>query len=82
MDALLNAALPFAKQQLTNHGEFFPYGVTMSHDGQIEAIQVEVEHRDGIALKVFLPYRKKRFGGGLETGQMRAETGGRRIWSR
>ncbi|TME87273.1 MAG: hypothetical protein E6I43_03380 [Chloroflexi bacterium] len=130
MDALLNAALPFAKQQLTTHGEFFPYGVAMSREGQIaliagytgterppstevldilyeglrskaeqnrgaavvadvrlrgeepDAIQVEVEHREGVALKVFLPYRKKRFGGGLETGPMRAEGGERRIWSR
>jgi hypothetical protein len=130
MDALLNAALPFAKQQLTKRGEFFPYGVAMARDGQIglvagytgterppstevldilyeglrskaeenrgaavvadvrlrgedtDAIQVEVEHRDGIALKIFLPYRKKRFGGGLETGQMRAEGGERRIWPR
>jgi hypothetical protein len=129
MDALLSAALPFAKQQLAKHGEFFPYGVAMSLDGQIalvagdtgterppstevldilyeglrskaeenrgaavvadvrlrgeetDAIQVEVEHRDGIALKVFLPYRKKRLGG-LETGQMRAEAGERRIWPR
>jgi hypothetical protein len=130
MDALLNASLPFAKQQLAKHGEFFPYGVAMGRDGQIrmvagytgterppstevldilyeglrskadedrgaavvadvrlrgeetDAIQVEVEHREGLALKVFLPYRKKRFGGGLETGQMRAEAGERRIWSR
>jgi hypothetical protein len=129
MDALLSAALPFAKQQLAKHGEFFPYGVAMSLDGQIalvagdtgterppstevldilyeglrskaeenrgaavvadvrlrgeesDAIQVEVEHRDGIALKVFLPYRKKRLGG-VETGQMRAEAGERRIWPR
>jgi hypothetical protein len=129
MDALLSAALPFAKQQLAKHGEFFPYGVAMSLDGQIalvagdtgterppstevldilyeglrskaeenrgaavvadvrlrgeetDAIQVEVEHHDGIALKVFLPYRKKRLGG-LETGQMRAEAGERRIWPR
>jgi hypothetical protein len=72
MDALLNASLPFAKQQLTKHGEFFPYGVTMSRDGQIAPI----------AGYTGLPYRKKRFGGGLETGQMRAETGERRIWSR
>jgi hypothetical protein len=72
MDALLNAALPFAKQQLTKHGEFFPYGVAMSHDGQIALI----------AGYTGLPYRKKRFGGGLETGPMRAEGGERRIWSR
>ncbi len=129
LDALLDAALPFATQQLTKHGEFFPYGVAMRQDGEIamiagytgterppstevlgilyqglrstseanrgaavvadvrlknegtDAIQVEVEHREGIAMKVFLPYRKKRFGG-LETGQMRAEEGERRIWPR
>ncbi len=127
MDALLNAALPFARQQLTTDGEFFPYGVAMTQDGQItmvagytgteqppstevlqilyeglraqaeqnrgaavvsdvrlrgqgtDAIQVEVEHREGIALKVFLPSRVKRRGQ-LETGQMSGEAGERRIW--
>lgn len=130
MDELLNAALPFARQQLAKHGEFFPYGVAMTRDGKVamiagytgterppsnevlgilyeglraraeehrgaavvadvrlraeatDAIQIEVEHREGIALKVFQPYRKKRFGGGIETGQMRAEEGERRIWLR
>jgi hypothetical protein len=130
MDTLLNAALPFAQRQLAKVGEFFPYGVTMTRDGQTamvagytgterppstevldiiyeglrskaddnrgaavvtdvrlrgeetDAIQVEVEHRDGIALKIFLPYRKKRLGGGIETGEMRAEAGERRIWPR
>jgi hypothetical protein len=128
LDALLNAALPFAQQMLAKHGEFFPYGVAMTRDGQIamiagytgtekppssevlavlyeglrtkaeenraaavvadvrlrdegtDAIQVEVEHHEGIALKLFLPYRKKRFGGKLETGEMRGEAGERRIW--
>jgi hypothetical protein len=47
-----------------------------------DAIQVEVEHREGVALKVFLPYQKKRFGGGIETGQMSAAAGERRIWPR
>lgn len=113
---------------LAKHGEFFPYAVAMSRNGQIamiagytgtekppsadvlavlyeglrtraeqnraaavvadvrlkgeatDALQVEVEHREGIALKVFLPYRKKRFGGKLETGEMRAEAGERRTW--
>jgi len=44
-----------------------------------DAIQVEVEHREGIALKVFLPYRVKRRGQ-LEAGQMSGEAGERRIW--
>ena len=47
---------------------------------ETDAIQVEVEHREGIALKMFLPYRKKRSGAQPETGQMRGEAGERRIW--
>ena len=129
LDALLNAALPFAMEMLTKRGEFFPYGVVMSRDGEIamiagytgtekppstevldvlyeglrtkaeenrgaavvadvrlkaentDAIQIEVEHREGTALKVFLPYRKRVFGGKPEAGEMRAEPGERRIWS-
>jgi len=46
-----------------------------------DAIQVEVEHREGIALKVLLPYRNKRFGAQIETGQMRGEAGAVQIWS-
>src|SRR2546421_11430945 len=128
MDALLNAALPFAQQQLAKHGEFFPYGVAMKRDGQIamvagytgterppstevldiiyealrskadenrgaavvadvrlsgeetDALQVEVEHRDGIAPKIFFPYRKKRLGGGVEAGGMGAAGGGGGGW--
>ena len=47
-----------------------------------DAIQIEVEHREGIAMKVFLPYRKRRFGRQPEIGEMRAEEGERRIWPR
>jgi len=35
LEKLLDAALPFAKQMLTNHGEFFPYGATMDPKGKI-----------------------------------------------
>ncbi|HKV30606.1 MAG TPA: hypothetical protein VJT14_06280 [Candidatus Dormibacteraeota bacterium] len=62
-----------------NRGAAIVADVRLKGEGT-DAIQVEVEHREGIALKVFLPYRKKRFGGGLEVGQMRAEPGERRIW--
>src|SRR5262245_23531729 len=33
LDGLVNAALPFATQQLDQRGEFFPYGVTMDAEG-------------------------------------------------
>ena len=36
-DELLNALIPFAQQMLAKHGEFFPFGVTMSNDGEIAA---------------------------------------------
>jgi hypothetical protein len=35
LDNLLNALLPFAQQMLAKHGEFYPFGATMSTDGQI-----------------------------------------------
>jgi hypothetical protein len=45
-----------------------------------DAIQVEVEHREGLAIAVVLPYKKKRFGGGIGYGNMSARPGQRRIW--
>jgi hypothetical protein len=35
LEGLLNAVLPFAEQQLARHGEFFPFGATISEDGQM-----------------------------------------------
>lgn len=46
-----------------------------------DAIRVELEHTEGPALTVLLPYAKKRFGRGLEFGELRAATGSRRIWA-
>lgn len=38
LEKLLDAALPFAQQMLTNHGEFFPYGATMDAKGKISNV--------------------------------------------
>jgi hypothetical protein len=35
LDELMNALLPFAQQTLAKHGEFYPYGSTMTTDGEI-----------------------------------------------
>lgn len=128
MDALLNAALPFAQQQLAKHGEFYPYGVALTTDGKVEmlaattgeehpasaelldllakgvvsrlgqfraaafvadvrvgpghgdAIRVEIEHQEGHAIAVLLPYSKKRFGRGVDYGQPVAANGNHRLW--
>jgi hypothetical protein len=36
--ALMNSVLPFAKQMLTTHGEFIPFGGAMRPDGQLVSI--------------------------------------------
>ncbi len=36
-DSLLNTLAPFAKQMLSKHGEFYPFGATMTPDGRITA---------------------------------------------
>lgn len=35
LEKLLDAALPFAEQMLTEHGGFYPYGATMDPEGKI-----------------------------------------------
>jgi hypothetical protein len=38
LEKLLDAVMPFAKQMLTNHSEFFPYGATMDANGKITSV--------------------------------------------
>jgi hypothetical protein len=45
-----------------------------------DAILVDFEHRDGLALEIVTPYRLKRFGRGVKTGPMAVSEGTRRIW--
>jgi hypothetical protein len=45
------------------------------------AIRVEIEHRDGAAIAVLLPYSKKPFGRGVTYGDLQAMPGEPKIWS-
>jgi hypothetical protein len=45
-----------------------------------DAIQVELEHTEGPALTVLLPYSKKRFGSGIDYGQLKAGASTRHVW--
>ena len=45
-----------------------------------DAVEVRLEHRDGIALVVLLPYKRARFGPNIEFGQLSAFTGTREVW--
>ena len=128
MDQLLNAAIPFAQEELAKHGQFYPYGAAITTDGDVkllgahsgtekprsqslidsliegaaqelsrlravalvadvrvssgggDAVRVEIEHREGLALTVLLPYVKKAFGRGVQYKQLSAAEGARRFW--
>jgi hypothetical protein len=46
-----------------------------------DAIKVDLEHVDGQALSVLLPYRKANAGQPVEYGQIRAQAGHPQIWT-
>jgi hypothetical protein len=126
LDWLLELTLPFAQQQLDEHGEFFPFAAAVAADGTAkliaaqalgehpasaqvldqlvgglleqaaslravalvadvragasDAARVELEHRDGHAICVLLPYRKKRLRRGVEYAELTAGPGQQHIW--
>jgi hypothetical protein len=45
-----------------------------------DAIRVELEHQDGQAMAVLLPYKKKRLGRGFDYQDLRAETTDKMVW--
>lgn len=70
-EALLNSALPFAKQMLDRFGEFYPYGATMRVDGQIACVvgQDGAEHPPSAEVIKLL---KAAFIGGAKRGEIKA----------
>jgi hypothetical protein len=129
LDGLLNTVMPFAEQALGAHGEFFPYGATVTGTGETrmiaadpglgerpesnavltalyegareaassqravafvadvrldgsDAVQVELEHAEGVALVIALPYSRSRFKKAVTFGAPRASAGRQRIWTR
>ena len=46
-----------------------------------DAVRVELEHRDGHAMNVLMPYKKKRFARGVEYGKLRAGAADRQVWT-
>ena len=128
LDGLLDASLPFAREMLDKHGEFFPYAAAITTSGETrliagdpgegeqptsvavlqvlveglraerdtlraaavvsdvrrsdsDAVRVELEHEEGHAIVVFLPYQKKRLRRGVEYGQIAAGPGDLQVWS-
>jgi hypothetical protein len=46
-----------------------------------DAVRVELEHQEGQVLAVMLPYKKKRFGRGVDYSELRGSTVNRQVWS-
>ena len=46
-----------------------------------EAIRVDLEHSEGIALEVLQPYTEKRGGRGVEYSALQASAGTKRVWT-
>ncbi|MBO0832685.1 MAG: hypothetical protein J2P28_02575 [Actinobacteria bacterium] len=45
-----------------------------------DAVRVELEHQEGSAMAVFLPYQKNHPGNDINYGELRAETAERQVW--
>lgn len=46
-----------------------------------DAIRVDLEHHEGHALTILLPYSRKRFSKNLDYGPIRAQAGQQQIWA-
>ena len=57
--------------------------VTSTHlaKERTDAVEVWVEHGEGIAVSIILPYQRPTLGGVITFGQLRAFTGARRVWA-
>jgi hypothetical protein len=43
LEELLSAVIPFAQQMLSEQGEFYPFGATVSSSGEVEAVGAAAE---------------------------------------
>lgn len=128
LDDVLNVGVAVAQDQLARHGEFFPFAVALSPEGDPElvavaadtlgehptpaevidasvavlidrrqelsavglvadvatdegdAIRVELEHAEGVALAVLVPYAVPGRGEEPAYGEPRAQAGRSRVW--
>ena len=72
LDNVLNAILPFAQQMLAKHGEFYPFGSTMTNDGEIVAQGAALEGNDHPASRPLIELMTQAFRKQALAGQIRA----------
>jgi len=74
LNALFNAVLPFAKLMLSEQGEFFPFGATMSPNGEITHVGARIEDDERPPAQSLIDVMAKSFQRQAANGQLRAET--------
>jgi hypothetical protein len=52
--------------------------VTLADGG--DAVRVQPEHGEGVVIEIVVPYRRRRVGRNVTTGEMSVSEGERRIW--
>ena len=72
LDKLLDALLPFAQQMLAKHGEFYPFGSTMTIAGEIMAQGAALEGDDHPASQPLIDLMIQAFRSQALAGQIRA----------
>lgn len=58
---LFDSVFPFAKQMLTEHGEFFPYGEVMRQNNEIVSIGAKIEDGDQSSSSELIALLKSSF---------------------
>ena len=72
LNLLFNTVLSFAKLMLSEHGEFYPFGATMSLDGEITDVGAAVEGTHHPASQTLIELMTTQFQQLAATGQIRA----------
>jgi len=70
-EALMNSVLPFAKQMLDRHGEFYPYGAAMRANGEIVSVAGYEGHEHPQSNDV-IRFLKAAFTAAAKNGQYKA----------
>jgi len=75
LDALLNTLLPFAQTMLREHGEFYPFGATMSSSGEIRLVGAKREDDDHSPSQPLIDLLNETFKEQAAKGELRAALG-------
>jgi hypothetical protein len=72
LDKLFNILLPFAKTMLLDHGEFYPFGSSMSSSGETRMVGAKMEDDDHPPSEPLIDLLTETFKKQAASGELRA----------